>query len=152
MSSTEENGSNISLLVHGRTEPDGAVCDSEQAEPKSPADLQEKVYNLVMSEHELEDISIDEQYRNEFSYDNNGDVEQCGTSSVASCSDSGICSTPHNEEDLNGFEDIPLNVSNDLCDGINAVNFGDSLTEKLRRMDDVSGSTSQRKKSQGRLR
>jgi hypothetical protein len=80
------------------------------------------------------------------------DVENCTTSSIASCSDSGICSTPHNEEDLNGFEDIPLNVTTDLCDGVNAVNFGNSLSEKLRRMDDVSGSTFEGKKTRGKLR
>ena len=62
-----------------------------------------------------------------------GDVENCTTSSVASCSDSGICSTPHNEEEI-GFEDIPLNTS-DLCDGVDSSNFESSLSEKLSRMD-----------------
>jgi hypothetical protein len=152
----EESESNISLLVQGRTEPDGAVCDYD-SETQSPAKLQEEVYNLVMNEHKPEDIStyLRSGATNELSpplLSDAVDVENCTTSSVASCSDSGICSTPHNEEDLNGFEDIPLNVSMDLCDGVNAVNFGDSLSEKLRRMDDVSGSTFEGKKSRGKLR
>ncbi|CAB4027264.1 Hypothetical predicted protein, partial [Paramuricea clavata] len=151
----EESESNISLLVQGRTEPDGAVCDYD-SETQSPVKLQEEVYNLVMNEHKPEDISTDLRSgaTNELSpplLSDAVDVENCTTSSVASCSDSGICSTPHNEEDLNGFEDIPLNVSMDLCDGVNAVNFGDSLSEKLRRMDDVSGSTFEGKKSRGKL-
>lgn len=75
-----------------------------------------------------------------------GDVENCTTSSVASCSDSGICSTPHNEEEI-GFEDIPLNA-NDLCDGVD--NFESSLSEKLRRMDGVS--KLEGKKPGGKLR
>jgi hypothetical protein len=148
----EETESNMSLLVNGRTDPDGAVCDYE-SEPQSLKDLQEKVYSLVMNEHEHEDDNRSEA-TNELPTPSNDsvDVENCTTGSVASCSDSGICSTPHNEEDLNGFEDIPLNVSTDLCDGINAVNFGDSLSEKLRRMDDVSELTSGGKKTQGKLR
>ena len=144
--------SNMSLLVNSRTDPDGVVCDSE---PQSPNDLQEKVYNLVMNEQEHDDVNNQRsEAKNELFTPSNDsvDVENCTTGSVASCSDSGICSTPHNEEDLNGFEDIPLNVTTDLCDGVNAFNFGDSLSEKLRRMDDDSESTFEGKKTQGKLR
>ena len=58
-----------------------------------------------------------------------GDVDNCTTSSIASCSDSGICSTPHNEQEIE-FEDIPLNTTgnNDAVDG---GDFESSLSEKL---------------------
>ena len=150
----EESESSISLLIQDRTAPDGAVCNYD-SEPQSHAKLQEKVYNLVMNEHEPHSLGTDHRpgTTNELSPPSldSAEVENCATSSVASCSDSGICSTPHNEEDLNGFEDIPLNVSTDVCDGINTVSFSDSLSEKLRRMDDVTGSTFEGKK-QGKLR
>ena len=148
----EESESNLALLnIQDRTEPDGAVCDSE---PQSPVNLQEKVYNLVMKDHEPQSLGKDHLpgSTNEPSPSlDPADVEHCTTASVASCSDSGICSTPHNEEDLNGFEDIPLNVTNDVCDGMNDMSFGDSLSEKLRRMDDITGSTFEGKK-QGKFR
>lgn len=79
-----------------------------------------------------------------------GDIENCATSSVASCSDSGICSTPHNEEEI-GFEDIPLNAS-DLRDGIGSSNFESSLSEKLSRMDASGVVQLEGKKSAGKLR
>lgn len=149
----EDRESNIALLVQQRTEPDGAVCHYD-SEPKSSVKLQETVYNLVMNELEPSNantscvlVTTNEQSRNDVL-----DVENCTNDSVASCSDSGICSTPHNEEDLSGFEDIPLNMSTDMCDGMNAIHLGDSLSDKLQRMDDVRGSTFEGKQTRGKLR
>lgn len=155
----DERESN-SLLMQDRTDPDGATDCSLDIKPhSSPAQLQEKCYNLVMNEHKLQDMATGHQgvMTNGLSppslfHDAAGDAENGTTSSVASCCDSGICSTPHNEEDLNGFEDIPLNVGMDFIDGMDAVNFGDSLSEKLKRMDVDSGSNYEGKKSRGKLR
>ena len=150
---------NLSLPVKERTEQDGAVF-SDKSEQPTEESVRETVYKLVMNDHDAHQPAVETRlvsschtYPSQLLNSREiSDVENSATGSVASCSDSGICSTPYEEEDPCGFEEIPLNVSADMCDGMNAINFGNSLSEKLRQVEEFDDVTLGRQKTRGKFR